>query len=163
VQHYLDHHVVLRCQEFHGDAAQEQEEQDVVTNKSRQEARNDLEAPNADGTSTTDGSSNSPTTTTNEEESVSNVTLALPVPVADLVPCTPCTKICRYKADFYDGQVCIGCFREAFEIGTWVSFTPLEKQYALLDATDRVDDTFVDGSIRRDELLRQAKYWQDLV
>lgn len=72
-------------------------------------------------------------------------------------------KICRDKADFYDGQVCIGCFREAFEIGTWASFTSLEKQYALLDATDRVDDTFVDGRIRRDELLRQAKYWQDLL
>jgi hypothetical protein len=68
LQLYLDHRVVLRYQEFHGNAAQEQVEQDVVRNKSRQEARNGLEAPNADGTtSATDGSSNSLTTTTNDE------------------------------------------------------------------------------------------------
>ena len=44
----------------------------------------------------------------------------------DQVPSTPCTRICRYNADFFDGQVCIGCYREAYEIGTWTSMSPYE-------------------------------------
>ena len=77
------------------------------------------------------------------------------------VPTTPCTRICRYNADCYDGQVCIGCFREAYEIGTWASMTDMEKAYALLDAADRSSVQDFEGSITKDELLRQAKHWQD--
>jgi glyoxylase I family protein len=101
---------------------------------------------------------------------------------------TPCTRICRYNADFYNGQVCIGCFREAYEIGTWNSMTTSERSMALLDAADRYPDDEVDtqeeeeegkreendttmrtktsqkrikfeGSISKSELLRQAQEW----
>ena len=96
------------------------------------------------------------------------------------VPSTPCVRICRYNANFYDGQICIGCYRDAFEISTWARMAWQEKAWALLDAADRVpegcdviegddsgDDT--DGgsncdfsaAISRDELLRQAKYWEE--
>lgn len=36
---------------------------------------------------------------------------------------TPCVRICRYKRDFYDGLVCIGCFRETHEIAHWSTFS----------------------------------------
>ena len=52
-------------------------------------------------------------------------------------PASPCNSICRYKRDFYDGQVCIGCHRDIFEIKSWISFSDAEKQIALLDAADR--------------------------
>jgi len=32
---------------------------------------------------------------------------------------SPCVRICRYKRDFLDGHVCIGCFRDAHEIASW--------------------------------------------
>jgi glyoxylase I family protein len=95
---------------------------------------------------------------------------------------TPCTRICRYNADFYNGQVCIGCFREAYEIGRWNSMTASERSMALLDAADRYPDldeedgqreekdTTIptttsqnrmkfEGSISKSELLRQAEDW----
>jgi len=72
---------------------------------------------------------------------------------------TPCVRICRYNADFYDGQVCIGCFREAFEIGCWSSFTDTEKLFAYQDALDRCgcaeDGQLFPGSISCVELERQ--------
>ena len=83
------------------------------------------------------------------------------------VPSTPCTRICRYNANFFDGQVCIGCFREAYEIGTWAGMTGIEKSYTLLDAADRTklldgtDNSYFEGSISQDELLRQAEYWKE--
>mmetsp|Transcript_23734 Transcript_23734/g.33303 ORF Transcript_23734/g.33303 Transcript_23734/m.33303 type:complete len:345 (+) Transcript_23734:355-1389(+) len=77
---------------------------------------------------------------------------------------TPCVRICRYNADFYDGQVCLGCYREAFEIGTWSGMSSIEKYFALLDAADRCpdDDSGVvfEGSTTRNELLQQAKAWK---
>jgi glyoxylase I family protein len=86
------------------------------------------------------------------------------------VPLTPCTRMCRYNADFFGGQVCIGCYREAFEIGTWGSMSPSQKYIALLDAIDRRDENTaskgsslaLDGSISLDELKRQADYWKEL-
>ena len=33
-----------------------------------------------------------------------------------LAPQSPCNSICRYKRDFFEGQVCIGCHRDIFEI-----------------------------------------------
>ena len=35
------------------------------------------------------------------------------------VPITPCNRICRYSNSFYNGQVCIGCFRDTYEIKMW--------------------------------------------
>ena len=100
---------------------------------------------------------------------------------SDDVPSTPCVRICRYNANFYDGQICIGCYRDAFEISSWPSsMTSQEKSWALLDAADRVPegcdieegDESGDGTdsgscdfsaaISKDELLRQAKYWEKL-
>lgn len=81
------------------------------------------------------------------------------------VPVTPCTRICRYNADFFDGQVCIGCYRETFEIGTWESMSASQKYMALLDAIDRWKDSAtaeLDGSISLDDLKRQAEYWKVL-
>ena len=75
-------------------------------------------------------------------------------------PITPCVRICRYNADCYDGAVCIGCFREAFEIGQWASLSAPEKSYALQDAADRWQPGY-EGSVSRDELLRQAAVWAD--
>ena len=74
---------------------------------------------------------------------------------------TPCVRICRYNADFYNGQVCIGCFRETFEIAQWnkASMSNLERSYTLLDAADRHVETF-EGSITKEELQRQAMLWQ---
>eukprot|EP00591_Stephanopyxis_turris_P015800 CAMPEP_0195539066 /NCGR_PEP_ID=MMETSP0794_2-20130614/49859_1 /TAXON_ID=515487 /ORGANISM="Stephanopyxis turris, Strain CCMP 815" /LENGTH=282 /DNA_ID=CAMNT_0040673083 /DNA_START=166 /DNA_END=1011 /DNA_ORIENTATION=- len=78
---------------------------------------------------------------------------------------TPCVRICRYNDGFYDGQVCIGCFREGFEIGAWGGMTPVEKSLALLDAVDRcpeLDEAIGDefqGAVCRQELLRQARAW----
>ena len=74
---------------------------------------------------------------------------------------TPCTRICRYNADFYGGQVCIGCFREGFEIGTWSSMSDMERSYALFDAADRSSEEMFEGSVANEELLRQARAWEE--
>ena len=50
---------------------------------------------------------------------------------------SPCVKICKYKKDFMDGNVCIGCFREQFEIANWVKMSNSEKQLAIEDAKER--------------------------
>mmetsp|Transcript_6476 Transcript_6476/g.14147 ORF Transcript_6476/g.14147 Transcript_6476/m.14147 type:complete len:204 (+) Transcript_6476:220-831(+) len=90
------------------------------------------------------------------------------------VPSTPCTRICRYNANFYDGQVCIGCYRDTFEISTWDGMSAMEKSFACLDAADRItpadtvdggddgtDEEF-GGAISRQELERQARYWEKI-
>lgn len=89
-------------------------------------------------------------------------TTALATPVdTNSIPSTPCTRICRYNADFYDGQVCIGCYRDGFEISQWHAMTNIERSYALMDAADRVDSGGIEfeGAVSQDELLRQAKIW----
>ena len=50
---------------------------------------------------------------------------------------SPCVKICKYKKDFMDGNVCIGCFREQFEITNWVKMSNSEKQLVIEDAKER--------------------------
>mmetsp|Transcript_24860 Transcript_24860/g.31667 ORF Transcript_24860/g.31667 Transcript_24860/m.31667 type:complete len:236 (-) Transcript_24860:48-755(-) len=77
---------------------------------------------------------------------------------------TPCTRICRYNQKFYDGQVCIGCFRDAYEIGTWSSMSNTEKSFALLDAADRIPDNNegFSASVKKEELLRQSRMWVEL-
>ena len=92
------------------------------------------------------------------------------------VPITPCIRICRYNSSFYDGKVCIGCFREAYEIQMWQSMSQREKSMTLLDAIDRCSendqsaasseghvggDNF-EGAITEEELTRQYRHWADL-
>ena len=96
-------------------------------------------------------------------------TITTTIDKQDRVPLTPCTRICRYNADFFDGQVCIGCYREAYEIGTWASMSPSEKHMGLLDAIDRLEGNLfatsslaLDGAITLDELRRQADYWKSV-
>jgi predicted Fe-S protein YdhL (DUF1289 family) len=95
-----------------------------------------------------------------------------------VVPASPCIRICRYNPAFYGGRVCIGCFRETYEIGNWQSMTAREKSLTLMDAIDRrtnnendegdrddddddLDDAF-GGAITVDELKRQYSYWSDM-
>jgi predicted Fe-S protein YdhL (DUF1289 family) len=89
------------------------------------------------------------------------------------VPITPCTRICRYNRHVYDGRVCIGCYRESYEVTNWQSFGPAERYLTLLDAVDRLDETTTQTNqydktlggttttTDRDELLRQAEYWKE--
>jgi glyoxylase I family protein len=83
---------------------------------------------------------------------------------AEEVSATPCIRICRYNSSFQDGQVCIGCYRDTYEIQAWQSMTAMEKAMTLLDATDRCDasDGTFEGAITRDELIRQYKYWEKI-
>ena len=81
-------------------------------------------------------------------------------PTSSSLTMTPCVRICRYSADFYDGVVCIGCFREAFEIGLWNSFTATEKLYAYQYALDRCSNAnsesfLFPGSVSQAQLERQ--------
>lgn len=77
---------------------------------------------------------------------------------------TPCVRICRYNAGFFNGQVCIGCFRETHEISHWCTMNAKEKAYALEDALDRLTSCSLalDGSISRNELVQQAQAWFDM-
>jgi predicted Fe-S protein YdhL (DUF1289 family) len=82
-----------------------------------------------------------------------------------ILPPTPCVRICRYNPNFYDGQVCIGCFREAFDIGTWASFDSTERLYALEDALGRLknDDgtaEYFEGSISQKVLEQQISAYR---
>jgi len=80
-------------------------------------------------------------------------------------PITPCNRICRYNNSFYNGQVCIGCFREEYEIKMWQSMTASEKSLTLLDQIDRCIDVeksngvTYDGAVTVEELKRQYGYW----
>ena len=79
-------------------------------------------------------------------------------------PTTPCIRICRYNSSFHDGQVCIGCYREAYEIKSWQSMTSIEKAMTLLDAIDRCDESEgrFEGAISKDELIQQYQYWEKM-
>lgn len=102
-------------------------------------------------------------------------------PMPTDIPSTPCVRICRYNANFFGGQICIGCYRDEYEISSWASMSAQEKSWALLDAADRVPDSCdasqnvaeseegserassscdFSGAISKEELLRQAKYWE---
>ena len=84
-------------------------------------------------------------------------------------PPTPCTRICRYNADCYDGKVCIGCFRDTHDIAHWSSMSPLEKRFSLEDAADRCKDlsekdgkdtdSCFEGGITETALREQASQW----
>jgi predicted Fe-S protein YdhL (DUF1289 family) len=83
-------------------------------------------------------------------------------------PPTPCTRICRYNANCYDGKVCIGCFRDTHDIAQWSSMSPFEKMFSLEDAADRCrdlseigrdTDSCFEGGISEAALRDQAKLW----
>ena len=98
-----------------------------------------------------------------------------------IVPSTPCVRICRYNSNFYDGQVCIGCYREVYEIGTWQGMTKNQKSLTLLDCIERCSTTTnvvviegggerqqqqhesggFHGAITIEELTRQYMYWSE--
>ena len=50
---------------------------------------------------------------------------------------SPCVKICKYDSKFMDGMVCIGCFREQYEITNWLRLSSDEKKQALIDIEER--------------------------
>ena len=50
---------------------------------------------------------------------------------------SPCVKICKYNSKFMDGMVCIGCFREQYEITNWLKMTAAEKKRVLIDIEER--------------------------
>ena len=50
---------------------------------------------------------------------------------------SPCIKICKYDVDFMNGMVCIGCFREQYEIANWLRMNEKERDLAYIDIRDR--------------------------
>ena len=54
-----------------------------------------------------------------------------------LVPNAECNRICRYKSVFFDGNVCIGCFRSVDEIRAWPAHGTPEWESASADAAER--------------------------
>ena len=50
---------------------------------------------------------------------------------------SPCVRICKYDKNFMDGMVCIGCFREQFEITSWTSMSANQKKEVLKDSKER--------------------------
>jgi predicted Fe-S protein YdhL (DUF1289 family) len=90
---------------------------------------------------------------------------------------TPCNRICRYNTNVYDGHVCIGCFRDTYEISHWEGMTPQEKAYTLDDAAVRLAEQLSTkttttndnedgrrwyGSVSETELREQANQWRTL-
>ena len=75
-------------------------------------------------------------------------------------PPTPCVRICRYNRNFYDGQVCIGCFRETFDIAQWVNYDATARRFALEDALDRWDGNAFEGSIAHETLEAHIEAYQ---
>ena len=44
-----------------------------------------------------------------------------------------CISICKYDLNFFKGQVCIGCFREQYEIMNWHKMSQEERKTAEKD------------------------------
>ena len=44
-----------------------------------------------------------------------------------------CISICKYDRNFFEGQVCIGCFREQYEIRNWHKMSQEERKAAEKD------------------------------
>ena len=51
---------------------------------------------------------------------------------------TPCVNICKYDKNFMDGFVCVGCFREQYEITNWSKLSSKEKAIIYQDITSRM-------------------------
>lgn len=76
------------------------------------------------------------------------------------IPNTPCVRICRYNGDFYGGNVCIGCFRDDFDIRNWETFDDTEKLYSIMDALDRWNGEGFPASIDKEFLKRQLAAYE---
>ena len=50
---------------------------------------------------------------------------------------SPCVKICKYINKFMEGMVCIGCFREQYEITNWLKMSAKEKKQVFIDIEER--------------------------
>ena len=50
---------------------------------------------------------------------------------------SPCIKICKYNKKFMNGMVCIGCFREQYEITNWLKMSAKEKKQVFIDIEER--------------------------
>ena len=50
---------------------------------------------------------------------------------------SPCVKVCKYDKNFMDGMVCIGCFREQYEITSWTSMSTNQKKEVIEDSKER--------------------------
>ena len=50
---------------------------------------------------------------------------------------SPCVKICKYNNKFMEGMVCIGCFREQYEITNWLKMSAKEKKQVFIDIEER--------------------------
>ena len=50
---------------------------------------------------------------------------------------SPCVKGCKYDKNFMDGMVCIGCFREQYEITSWTSMSTNQKKEVIEDSKER--------------------------
>ena len=50
---------------------------------------------------------------------------------------SPCVKICKYDKNFMNGMVCIGCFREQFEITSWTSMSANQKKEVIENSKER--------------------------
>ena len=74
---------------------------------------------------------------------------------------SPCVKICKYKKDFMDGNVCIGCFREQFEITNWVKMSNSEKQLVIKDTIEI--SMFISYKIINKYLFDTVKIFLNLV
>ena len=50
---------------------------------------------------------------------------------------SPCVKVCTYDKNFMDGMVCVGCFREQYEITSWTSMSTNQKKEVIEDSKER--------------------------
>ena len=50
---------------------------------------------------------------------------------------SPCVKVCKYDKNFMDGMVCVGCFREQYEITSWTSMSTNQKKEVIEDSKER--------------------------
>lgn len=84
----------------------------------------------------------------------------------------PCNRICRFNKDFYEGQVCIGCFRTVDEMRTWESLDARARSWTEEDMAERraeFDGRFAGGaSARRPKedyggFQRRRKRWAFLL
>ena len=76
--------------------------------------------------------------------------------ITDMIPSTPCNRICRYNEQFYDGEVCVGCFRDSHEIANWGIFSSTEKMFALEDAVDRLRESRTTSMALEGGILRES-------
>ena len=91
---------------------------------------------------------------------------------SEVTPPDPCLSVdCpSYDSGVFDGRVCLGCFRDDYEIDHWDRLSFAEKAYALEDAFDRAQSVEIpedksklrEGAIPVEDLKFQASLWRTL-